>query len=57
VDVRRLDAVAARAVGAGRSALLVRPDGQPAAVLPPAVEPALALRAAVASVTAGRRVP
>jgi 2-polyprenyl-6-methoxyphenol hydroxylase-like FAD-dependent oxidoreductase len=50
VEVRRLDALVARAVGAGRSALLVRPDGQPAAVLPAGVEPVAALRAAVASV-------
>ena len=51
-------AVAARAVGApGGSALLVRPDGTPVGVLPAAAEPAAALRAAVAAVTAGRRVP
>jgi hypothetical protein len=53
VDVRRLDAVTARAVGAaGRSALLVRPDGKPAGVLPACAEPAPALRAAVAAVSA-----
>jgi putative polyketide hydroxylase len=53
VDVRLLDAVAARAVGAaGRSALLVRPDGKPAGVLPACAEPAPALRAAVAAVSA-----
>jgi putative polyketide hydroxylase len=53
VAVRLLDAVAARAVGAaGRSALLVRPDGKPAGVLPAGVEPAPALRAAVAAVAA-----
>jgi putative polyketide hydroxylase len=52
VEVRRLDALAARAVGAGRSALLVRPDGQPAAVLPAGVDPVPALRAAVAAATA-----
>jgi hypothetical protein len=53
VDVRLLDPVVAHAVGAtGRSALLVRPDGRPVAVLPAGVEPAPALRAAVATVTA-----
>jgi 2-polyprenyl-6-methoxyphenol hydroxylase-like FAD-dependent oxidoreductase len=54
VDVRLLlDPVAARAVGAaGGAALLVRPDGQPAAVLPAGAQPAPALRAAVAAVTA-----
>jgi 2-polyprenyl-6-methoxyphenol hydroxylase-like FAD-dependent oxidoreductase len=53
VDVRLLDAVAARAVGAaGRSALLVRPDGKPAAVLPAGREPAPALHAAVAAIAA-----
>ena len=51
VDVRLLDPVTARAVGAaGRSALLVRPDGKPVGVLPAGVEPAPALRAAVAAV-------
>jgi putative polyketide hydroxylase len=53
VDVRLLDPMAARAVGAaGRAALLVRPDGTPAGVLPAALEPAPALRAAVAAVAA-----
>jgi putative polyketide hydroxylase len=53
VDVRLLDGVAARAVGAaGRSALLVRPDGKPAGVLPAHAEPAAALLAAVAPVAA-----
>jgi 2-polyprenyl-6-methoxyphenol hydroxylase-like FAD-dependent oxidoreductase len=53
VDVRLLDAVAARAVGAaGRTAVLVRPDGKPAGVLPAGVEPAPALRAAIAAVAA-----
>ncbi len=53
VDVRLLDALAARAVGAaGRSALLVRPDGKPAAVLPAGADPATALRAAVDAVAA-----
>jgi 2-polyprenyl-6-methoxyphenol hydroxylase-like FAD-dependent oxidoreductase len=53
VDVRLLDPVVARAVGAaGRSALLVRPDGKPAGVLAPGAEPAPALRAAVAAATA-----
>ncbi len=53
VDVRHLDAVAARAVGAaGCSALLVRPDGRPAGVLPAGADRASALRAAVAAVAA-----
>ena len=53
VVVRLLDPLAANAVGAtGRSALLVRPDGRPAAVLPAGAEPAAALRAAVAAVAA-----
>jgi hypothetical protein len=53
VDVRLVDPVVARAVGAvGRSALLVRPDGRPVGMLPVGVEPAPALRAAVAAVTA-----
>ncbi len=56
-DVRLLDAVAARRVGAaGRSALLVRPDGTPARVLAPDAEagpaPAPALQAAVAGIVA-----
>jgi hypothetical protein len=51
VAVRVVDPVAARGVGApGRSALLVRPDAKPAGVLPAGVEPAAALRAAVAAV-------
>jgi len=53
VDVRIVDPVVARAVGAaGRSALLVRPDGRPVGVLPAGVEPAPALRAAVAMAAA-----
>jgi 2-polyprenyl-6-methoxyphenol hydroxylase-like FAD-dependent oxidoreductase len=53
VDVRLLDAVAARAVGAaGHAALLVRPDGKPAGVLPAGAERAPALRAAVAAIAA-----
>ncbi len=53
VAVRRLEAVAARAVGAaGRAALLVRPDGVPAAALPAGPDPAPALRAAVAAIAA-----
>lgn len=56
VAVRCLDPIAARAVGAaGRSALLVWPDGRPVAVLPAGAEPASALRAAVDAVGAGRR--
>ncbi len=52
-DVRLLDAVAARRVGAaGRSALLARPDGTPAGVLAAGTDPAPALRAAVAAITA-----
>jgi putative polyketide hydroxylase len=53
VDVRLLDAVAARAVGAaGHSAVLVRPDGKPAGVLPAGADPVAALRAAVSAVAA-----
>jgi putative polyketide hydroxylase len=53
VDVRLLDPVAAGAIGAaGRAALLVRPDGKPAGVLPAGAEPAPALLAAVAPVAA-----
>lgn len=53
VDVRLVDPITARAVGAvGRSALLVRPDGKPAGVLPAGAEPAPALSAAVAAATA-----
>ena len=53
VSVRRLDPIAARAIGAaGRSALLVRPDGKPAAVLPASGEQVPALRAAVAATAA-----
>ena len=53
VNVRLLDAMAARAVGAaGGSALLVRPDGKPAGVLPAGAEPAPALPAAVAAIAA-----
>jgi putative polyketide hydroxylase len=45
VELRLLDPIAARAVGAaGDSAVLVRPDGKPAAVLPGAGEPVAALR-------------
>jgi len=52
VDVRLVDPVVARAVGAaGRCAVLVRPDGRPAGVLPAGAEPASALRAAVAATT------
>jgi hypothetical protein len=51
VDVRLLDPVAARAVGAaGDAAIVVRPDGKPAGVLPAGAEPARALRAAVAAI-------
>lgn len=50
VSVQRLDPIAARAIGAGgHSALLVRPDGKPAALLPAGIEPAAALHAAVAA--------
>ena len=53
VDVRPLDPIAARAVGAaGHSALLVRPNGKPAAVPPARAEPAPALHATVAAVAA-----
>jgi putative polyketide hydroxylase len=49
IAVRRLDAVAARAVGApARSALLARSDGAPVGVLPGA-DPLSSLRAALAS--------
>jgi hypothetical protein len=45
VEVRPLDPIADRAVGAaGDFAVLVRPDWKPAAVLPGAAEPAVALR-------------
>ena len=51
VELRLLDPLAARAVGAGGdSAVLVRPDGKPAAVLPGAGEPAVALRRGVQAV-------
>jgi putative polyketide hydroxylase len=54
VDVRLLNPIAARAVGAaGRSAILVRPDGKPAGMLPRGADPAPGLRAAVAAVAAG----
>jgi putative polyketide hydroxylase len=57
IAVRRLDPIAARAVGApARSALLARSDGAPVAVLPGG-DPLASLRAAVASasgVAAGR---
>jgi putative polyketide hydroxylase len=53
VDVRLLDPIAARAVGAaGHSAVLVRPDGKPAAVVPAAGEAAVALRHEVEAVAA-----
>ena len=53
VAVRLLEPIAARAIGAaGRSALLVRPDGKPAGVLSAGAEPAPALRAAIAAVAA-----
>jgi hypothetical protein len=53
VEVRRLDPIAARAVGAaGDSAVLVRPDGKPAAVVPVAGAPAVALRHQVDAVAA-----
>lgn len=53
VTVRRLDPIAARAVGApGHSALLVRPDGRPAGVLADGFGRAPAVRAAVAAVAA-----
>ena len=52
VAVRRLDPVAARAIGApGGSALLARSDGTPVGVLPAGAEPLPALRAAVAAAT------
>ncbi len=52
VTVRRLDPIAARAVGAaGHSAMLVRPDGKPAGVLA-GVDAVPARRAAVAAVAA-----
>ena len=55
VDVRLVDRITAHAVGAtGRSALLVRPDGKPASVLPAGAEPLPALRAAVAAASADR---
>ncbi len=57
LEVRLLDAVAARAVGApGRSALLVRPDGVPAGVVAAGGEPGPALRAAVAAIALSRHV-
>jgi hypothetical protein len=53
VDVRLLDPIAARAVGApGGSALLARPDGTPVGVLPAGTDPLGSLRAAVATLTA-----
>jgi hypothetical protein len=53
VEVRLLDPIAARAVGAaGESGLLVRPDGKPAAVLPGVGAPAVALRHQVGAVAA-----
>jgi hypothetical protein len=53
VNVRLLEAVTARAVGAaGGSAILVRPDGKPAGVLPAGAEAAPALPAAVAAIAA-----
>jgi putative polyketide hydroxylase len=52
IAVRRLDPIAARAIGAGaHSALLVRPDGKPAGILPAGTDPAPALHAAVVSST------
>jgi hypothetical protein len=52
-EVRLLDPIAARAVGAaGESGLLVRPDGKPAAVLPGVGAPAVALGHQVGAVAA-----
>jgi putative polyketide hydroxylase len=46
VSVQHLDPIAARAIGAGgHSAVLVRPDGKPAGLLPAGIEPAAALHA------------
>lgn len=53
VEVRLLDPIAARAVGAaGASGLLVRPDGKAAAVLPGAGAPAVSLGHQVEAVAA-----
>jgi hypothetical protein len=50
IDIRLLDPVAARAVGApGGSALLARADGTPVGVLPAGADPVPALKAAVAA--------
>ena len=52
-EVRLLDPIAARAVGAaGESGLLVRPDGKPAAVLPGVGAPAVSLGHQVGAVAA-----
>lgn len=52
VSVQRLGTIAARAIGAAGHSALVRPDGQPAGLLPAGVEPAAALHAAAAAVAA-----
>jgi len=53
VEIRLLDPIAARAVGAvGESGLLVRPDGKQAAVLPGAGDSAVALHHEVEAVAA-----